>query len=86
MLLASHRIEFPDPAAGISLAWSPDDVRLAFGTGWSHIGVTGPVRFPAVGLTSPAAPRIMRDDSALLLVDTTEMGSSVALEVLDADL
>lgn len=39
--VATYRLEFPDPAAGLSLAWSPDGVRLAFGTNTGAL--TGPV-------------------------------------------
>jgi Tol biopolymer transport system component len=30
--VASYQPEFPDPAAGIALSWSPDGSRLAYGT------------------------------------------------------
>ncbi|MBI3997724.1 MAG: PD40 domain-containing protein [Armatimonadetes bacterium] len=31
-VVASTRLEFPDPSAALSLAWAPDDGHLAFGT------------------------------------------------------
>lgn len=31
VLVATYQLEFPDPAAGLSLAWSPDERRLAYG-------------------------------------------------------
>lgn len=46
VLVASYRIEFPDPAVALSLAWSPDDARLAFGTNTgTHTGPVWLVRF-----------------------------------------
>jgi Tol biopolymer transport system component len=30
--VATHRVEFPDPAIELSLAWAPDEAHLAFGT------------------------------------------------------
>jgi Tol biopolymer transport system component len=32
MLVTGYRLEFPDPAAGLSLVWSPDERYLAYGT------------------------------------------------------
>jgi hypothetical protein len=40
-LVATYRLEFPDPAAGMSLAWSPDEARLAYGTNTGSMA--GPV-------------------------------------------
>jgi Tol biopolymer transport system component len=31
-LLATYRLEYPDPAASLSLAWAPDEGHLAYGT------------------------------------------------------
>lgn len=47
-LVASHRIGLPDPAVALSLAWSPDDARLAFGTNTgTHTGPVWFIRFLA---------------------------------------
>jgi Tol biopolymer transport system component len=40
-LVAGYRLEFPDPAAGMSLTWSPDEARLAYGTNTGSMA--GPV-------------------------------------------
>ena len=32
MLVTGYRMEFPDPAAGLSMVWSPDERYLAYGT------------------------------------------------------
>jgi hypothetical protein len=40
-LIATYRLEFPDPAAAMSLAWSPDETRLAYGTNTGSMA--GPV-------------------------------------------
>lgn len=32
MLVTGYRFEFPDPATGLSLIWSPDERHLAYGT------------------------------------------------------
>jgi Tol biopolymer transport system component len=41
MLVTGYRLEFPDPAAGLSIVWSPDERYLAYGT---NTGVfVGPV-------------------------------------------
>ncbi len=40
-LVATYRLEFPDPSAGLSLVWAPDEAHLAYGT---NTGVlAGPV-------------------------------------------
>ncbi|MDR7523125.1 MAG: hypothetical protein QN168_11735 [Armatimonadota bacterium] len=39
--VTTYRLEFPDPAAGLSLAWSPDGRRLAYGTNTG--AMAGPV-------------------------------------------
>jgi len=31
-LVATYRLEFPDPSAGLSLVWAPDEAHLAYGT------------------------------------------------------
>jgi hypothetical protein len=41
LLAASYRLEFIDPAAGLSLAWAPDERRLAYGTNTGSMA--GPV-------------------------------------------
>jgi WD40 repeat protein len=41
MMVATYRIEFPDPAAGLSLVWSPDERYLAYGTNTGAL--SGPV-------------------------------------------
>jgi Tol biopolymer transport system component len=41
MLVATYKLEFPDPAAGLALAWSPDGTRLAYGTNTGSMA--GPV-------------------------------------------
>jgi Tol biopolymer transport system component len=41
LLVAVYRPEFPDPSAGLALAWSPDEVRLAYGTNTGALA--GPV-------------------------------------------
>ncbi len=38
---ASYRFESPDPAAGLSLVWAPNEVHLAYGTNTGTLG--GPV-------------------------------------------
>jgi Tol biopolymer transport system component len=40
-VVATYRLEFPDPSAGLSLVWAPDEAHLAYGT---NTGVlAGPV-------------------------------------------
>jgi hypothetical protein len=41
LLVASYRLEFPDPASGLSVVWSPDERSLAYGTNTG--AMTGPV-------------------------------------------
>ncbi len=41
VLVASYRLELPDPAIGLSIAWSPDEAHLAYGTNTGTLG--GPV-------------------------------------------
>ncbi|MDR7417965.1 MAG: hypothetical protein QN178_03535 [Armatimonadota bacterium] len=41
MQVATYRLEFPDPAAGLALAWAPDESRLAYGTNTGSM--VGPV-------------------------------------------
>jgi Tol biopolymer transport system component len=41
LLVAVYRPEFPDPSAGLALAWSPDGARLAYGTNTGAL--VGPV-------------------------------------------
>ena len=41
MPVATYRLEFPDPAAGLSLAWAPNEMRLAYGSNTGS--TTGPV-------------------------------------------
>lgn len=41
MLVATYKLEFPDPAAGLALVWSPDESRLAYGTNTGSMA--GPV-------------------------------------------
>jgi Tol biopolymer transport system component len=41
VFVTSYHLEFPDPAAGLSLAWAPDEVHLAYGTDTGALG--GPV-------------------------------------------
>ncbi len=40
-LVATYRVEFPDPAVVLSVAWAPDDLRLAYGTNTGSL--SGPV-------------------------------------------
>jgi dipeptidyl aminopeptidase/acylaminoacyl peptidase len=45
-LVTGYRLEFPDPAAGLSLVWSPDERHLAYGTNTgSFVGPVWLARF-----------------------------------------
>lgn len=39
--VAAYRVEFPDPAVALSMAWAPDDAHLAYGTNTGAL--SGPV-------------------------------------------
>jgi hypothetical protein len=46
VLVTSYRLEFPDPGASLSLVWSPDERKLAYGTNTgSHRGPVWVARF-----------------------------------------
>jgi Tol biopolymer transport system component len=40
-LVATYRVEFPDPAVALSVVWAPDDAHLAYGTNTGSL--SGPV-------------------------------------------
>jgi hypothetical protein len=39
--VTTYRVEFPDPAVSLSIAWAPDDLHLAYGTNTGAL--SGPV-------------------------------------------
>lgn len=46
VLVTSYRLEFPGPGVGLSLAWSPDELKLAYGTNTgAHRGPVWVARF-----------------------------------------